>query len=337
MCIRVHKDNNFKLGRERFVENKYQFIINPVAKSGKSLENWSLLKDELIAESVNFDFYISKNQQDLNRWIKQFLKRQEMHPEQLVVVGGDGTLNLTLNAILSRNSSYQQPIAYIPDGSGNDFARAHGIPVDPMASLHRILKQTKQSQQKPRLIDLGVYEDVKNQQRKYFVNNLGVGFDAMVVSMTNHSLTKVWLNKFGWGSLAYPLLIFKVLTEQDSFAVTVKSSDHKVDFYEHAYLMTVSNHPYFGGGINIMPDADPHDGKLDLIIIEKPKNKIRLLKIVKALLKKRLYDEPEVHRYTHKELEFKTHRLELAQADGEELGAHIYNYRFSSKSIEFWL
>ncbi|WP_155815915.1 diacylglycerol/lipid kinase family protein [Weissella koreensis] len=326
-----------KLGTVRFMENKYQFIINPVAKSGKSVENWELLKDELISESIDFDFYISKDQHDLERWIKRFLKRQEEQSIQLVIMGGDGTLNLTINAILERNSEYHQPIAYIPDGSGNDFARAHGISVDPMASLQRILKKTKQNIEKPLTIDLGIYENIKDHKRKYFVNNLGVGFDAMVVSMTNHSLAKVWLNKMGWGSLAYPLLILKVLTEQDSFAVTVKGEGRLADFYENAYLMTVSNHPYFGGGVKIMPDADPHDGKLDLIIIEKPKNKIRLLKIVKALLKNKLYDQPEVHRYTNKKLEFQTHRLELAQADGEELGAHIYNYRFTSKTLDFWL
>lgn len=320
------------------MKNKYQFIINPVAKSGQSLANWALLKEKLVAQEIDFNFYISKDSQDLARWINHFLKQQKLSPTQLVVIGGDGTLNLAINAILERDINYRQPIAYIPDGSGNDFARAHGIAVDPLASLQRILEQTSQPFKKqPLTIDLGIYEDLKNQKRQYFVNNLGIGFDAMVVSMTNQSLAKFWLNRLGWGKLAYPLLIFKVLMEQDAFAVTVKNPSHSTDLYENAYLMTVSNHPYFGGGVNIMPDADPHDGLLDLIIIEKPKNKIRLFKIVQALLKKQLYEQPEVHRYTNQTLEFQTHRLELAQADGEELGAHIYNYRFSSRSFDFWL
>lgn len=318
------------------MEQKYQFIINPAARSGKNLTTWHTLQEELQKHSVNFEQYISKSSYEITKWLRRFLRDPNEVKTQIVVLGGDGTLNIVINSVLQYQPNIMRPIAYIPAGSGNDFARAHGIEIDPLASLRRILRQTQDPQQLPFQADIGVYTDQRNSQTRYFVNNLGIGLDATVVSLTNHSSAKVWLNKLGLGTLSYGALLMKTLSQQDSFPINIKTAQG-TERIGDAYLTTISNHPYFGGGVNIMPDADPYDGKIDMILVEKPQNQRQFLKLIKSVAKHNLMNQPGVHRYTVDRLELETERLENGQTDGEELGVHTYHFVFTTRQYDFWL
>ena len=114
----------------------------------------------------------------------------------VMVVGGDGTLHETLNGLIKANSSL--PLAYIPAGSGNDFARGYGLSQDPMTALQQALDA-----QHPTPINVGHYYDAIKQEEGYFLNNLGVGFDAAIVSQANASSAKKRLNRWHLGNLSY--------------------------------------------------------------------------------------------------------------------------------------
>jgi len=314
--------------------HQYTFLINPAAKSGNAKQTWLDLSTYLNNQQIEYSELISQTPGDVQKLAQRFAETKPSEHQHLVVVGGDGTLNEAINGILLHDPQAEVPLAYLPAGSGNDFARAHGLAQEPLESLKMILKRTQQGD--PEKVDIGEYVDSKHQMHRFFVNNIGVGFDAMTVSLTNHSKYKVLLNKFGLGKVAYFSSIFRTILLQDTFPVEVKWGEQK-EYLPHAYLVTVSNHPYFGGGIKIMADANPRDGKMDLIVIENVGSKIRILYILQRLMAGKHYSLPEVHRYTASELEIKTGRLEHGHIDGEELGTHTFDLNLKTRPYPFWV
>lgn len=62
-------------------------------------------------------------------------------------------------------------MAYIPAGSGNDFARAHGITGTPVEMMQTILAKVDAGE--PKSIDIGEYMDAVKRERRFFLNNVG--------------------------------------------------------------------------------------------------------------------------------------------------------------------
>lgn len=92
----------------------------------------------------------------------------------VVVHGGDGTVNETVNGLLAGGVSPSTPLlAVVPGGSTNVFARAVGIDADPTAATEQILEGLARG--RTRLVSLGLADD------RYFTFNAGLGLDAEVV------------------------------------------------------------------------------------------------------------------------------------------------------------
>lgn len=95
--------------------------------------------------------------------------------ELVVVHGGDGTVNETVNGLLAGGIRPDNPmLAVVPGGSTNVFARAIGVDADPTAATEQILEALIQ-QRDPRTVSLGRAGD------RYFTFNAGMGLDAAVV------------------------------------------------------------------------------------------------------------------------------------------------------------
>jgi diacylglycerol kinase family enzyme len=89
----------------------------------------------------------------------------------VIVLGGDGSINEVVNGVMSRPG--KPPIAVIPGGGGNVFARALGLPVDAAAAISRVREVIAAGRY--RTIGLGLAAD------RYFTFSAGLGFDAEVV------------------------------------------------------------------------------------------------------------------------------------------------------------
>ncbi|MCM0583190.1 YegS/Rv2252/BmrU family lipid kinase [Weissella diestrammenae] len=317
--------------------HRYTFLINPAAKSGHAADVWQELETYLDDEKIIFEKFESQAPGDITKYAQHFVQRQPTNnQDHLVVVGGDGTLNEALNGIRDTMTSKMVPLAYLPAGSGNDFARAYQLDTVPINRLKKIINLTQNSSLEPEFVDTGVYIDRQHQTKRYFVNNLGIGFDALTVNLTNHSYLKKRLNRLGWGKLSYFISIFKALSIQDTFPLEV-TWQKQTEYLPHTYLMTLSNHPYIGGGVEIMADANPRDAKIDLIVIENTGSTLRLLYILKQMIVGKHYRLPEVHRYTAEQFDLKTGRLEYGHADGEELGTHTFDLSVTTQKQPFWL
>ncbi|TYC48196.1 YegS/Rv2252/BmrU family lipid kinase [Weissella muntiaci] len=313
---------------------KLIFLINPAAQSGNAMQIWQKFEAYLKGKQIDYQAQISTRPRDIYNW-SYIWQKHNSYNSVLVILGGDGSLNEAVNGQLAANIGWSAPIAYIPAGSGNDFARAYNLSnnLQPEVIIPQLVTaiETEQVQQ----LDIGRMLDRVNHTRRYFVNNLGVGFDAATVAATNDSTLKNSLNRLHLGKLAYFLSLFGVLRTQDTFNVSLKSDQGQVQF-NHGYLLTFSNHPYFGGGVQIMPDANPTDGKMDLIIIEK-RNMPQLLHTLFKVLRSEHYGMQQVYRWTSDKYEMVIPRLEYGHVDGEELGVHAFDFEVTSQKHSFYL
>lgn len=170
---------------------------------------------------------------------------------QVIVVGGDGTVHEAANGILELPLAQRPRLGVIPIGTGNDFAKLIGTcKKSPRAALE-ILAQGR----------TGAY-DVGRAWTEYFVNSLGLGFDAAVAS-------KVPRHRHLWRPLVYPAA---VLSSYFGFRPLVSTivSDHDV-IDEPLFCLEVAIGVSAGGGFYLTPDARPDDGLFDVCAV-KPLN-----------------------------------------------------------------
>lgn len=309
--------------------NKLEIILNRRAGNGESLRIWKVIKQFLKENQIDFQVHTTQKDGDGVRIAKILADNYIDNMTKILVLGGDGTLNQSVNGVkLSKNP--HTPLAYIPAGSGNDFSRGIKIKnIKPLVLLQDIL-----SMESPRSIDIG--KATFPNKTKYFVNNIGIGLDANTVYTTNHSKRKDFLNKMKLGTLAYVSSLIKVIKEQGSFPLIVTAND-EVKKFDHAYIVSATNHPYFGGGIAIDPLATPFDGKLDLVVV----NKITGMTFIKLFSKlltdgSHLQDKNVWHIQTDS-FTLRSLKDEYGQMDGEELTPKEFEINFEVSSHPFWL
>jgi YegS/Rv2252/BmrU family lipid kinase len=171
-------------------------------------------------------------------------------PDLFLVWGGDGTVQRALD-VLARKRGSTAPVAVIPAGTSNLFARNLGIPRDIAAALDVAFDGQR------KVIDVGSF----NGER--FGVMAGVGFDAMMIGDASRSL------KDRLGRAAYVYTGVKNLRRA---SVEVKIDvDGAPWFRGSASCVLISNMGDLFGGITLFPNADPTDGRLDVGVIQAEK------------------------------------------------------------------
>ncbi|MDE3315818.1 YegS/Rv2252/BmrU family lipid kinase [Lacticaseibacillus zeae] len=227
---------------------------------------------------------------------------------QLIVIGGDGTLHDVVNG-LQRRSHPEVAIGYVPTGTGDDFARAQQIPLDPKKAAAALVTAM------PRPVRIGVATSAKY-GTQYFINNFGIGMDAQIVYQTNHSLHKGTLNALKLGQFAYGASILKALRVQKGFAATWQAAGHPEAHAANAYLNVFTNHPFLGGGIRLFPDAMDQRERLSLVQVHREKLGT-LLQVAVAILSGRSVHRA-IHHFEADQFDFVTKATVPIQMDGEE-------------------
>ncbi|WP_282806351.1 diacylglycerol/lipid kinase family protein [Lactobacillus isalae] len=300
---------------------KIHLLVNLKSGSNKGEKALKEIETILKDEKVVYDVQISTYPGQLVPIATKTANDIQNNHECIVVIGGDGSLNQALNGI--KNSLYPDtPLAYFPAGTGNDFARAAKLQDDPLKFIKHLKNHPTVTK-----VDCGRYQDLITGEEKYFVNNLGIGFDAYVVNKTNHSKLKTKFNKINRGNLTYGINIAQALKGQDNFRVKISANNHTYS-YDHAYLVTTTNHPYFGGGVPILPIANIHNRKLDIAIVEKPNIFKFLYLFSKLLINGSHMNSNQFHYFEASEIEVKTYQSEYGQLDGEELNNRKFHLKF---------
>lgn len=308
---------------------EYEIIVNPQAGSGRAKQVWQQLQAKLNELNINYHAVLTRQHGHAVDLAERIARHASNEQSQLIVmvVGGDGTLHEVLNGLIKGGKDL--PLAYIPAGSGNDFARGYGISTDPLTALDQILNA-----QQPTYINIGHYYEAIKQENGYFLNNLGIGFDAAIVSQANSSKAKKRLNHLHMGSLSYLSQALSVLYNQQPFTTMVhEKTSHYL--FTNAFILIASNHPYIGGGFKIAPDESLQSPTLELLVVERH-NWLITMWIMWLFAKGKLSHSRFAKRFQAKQLHYVTTALEFGQADGEELGNRYMDLSLDTRQYPFW-
>lgn len=287
------------------------FIVNPNAKNGSCREIWRNIEKDLSASKISFLAFFTEYPGHAKEIAATLAQKSSGKSAVVVAVGGDGTLHEVVNGV----AGYPHiTLGFIPGGSGNDFSRGFAIPKNPAEALQLLIRNVCEPGHS---IDIGKIQH-NGLQETYFMNNMGVGFDAVVSKEANESEMKRHLNRLSLGRLVYVYILIKKLLTHKCTPVEL-TVDGNVYKYDAAWFVTVSNQPYYGGGMKIAPAALADDGFLDVTVVHSISRWKLLLIFISVFWGKHTLFK-EVEQFTGKSIGIKTPLNVLTHADGEVIG-----------------
>ena len=221
----------------------------------------------------------------------------------LVAIGGDGTVNLALQAVAGTGVGF----GAIPAGTGNDFVREIGLPVDVVKAAGVIARALESGHR--RTVDLAHMVPADGPER-WFGAVLGAGFDSIVNERANRM-------RFPRGPRRYDVAIVAELLRlrPRRYVVRLDGEERSLD----AVLVAVGNTPSYGGGMRICPGAVAADGLLDLVIVG-PINRSTFVRIKPRVYSGTHIDHPAVMSFRAKTVEIEAEGI-VAYVDGERASA----------------
>ena len=186
--------------------------------------------------------------------------------DALVVVGGDGVIALALQELAQGSV----PLAIVPAGTGNDHARAFGIPTnDPAAAADLVLDGTT------RTIDLGRI-DAADGTVRWFGTVAATGFDSLVSDRANRM-------RWPRGRMRYNLAMLAELSKLRLLPFRLAFDGGPVQELQLT-MAAFGNTRSYGGGMLICPGADPGDGLLDVTMVASD-SRARLVRLFPTVFK----------------------------------------------------
>lgn len=291
----------------------WTFIVNPSAGRGRSpFEN---VRSATSSAGIEAHFHETTSAEDLRNVATTAVREGST---RFVAVGGDGTANLMVDAVLKACDPDQRPMfAVITAGSGSDFVRTFGRGgEDPAVGVNRLLD--------PQLypIDVGVIEGSFG--RRYFLNAANVGVAAASVA-TAARIPKVL------GSAKYAAAFWMTLGRFSSADVEVSIGRHQ--FTGSAINVVVANGQFFGGGLNVAPRASMIDHELDVQVFSGPRRNAFV--IMPRLLLGSHLTHTAVRRYVGNDISIACPSDWPVEADGELLGRGPVSISVVEGAIDF--
>lgn len=286
--------------------NSLHIIINPYSGKRAMLRQRYYLFRLLRKRQEKFQYYVTAYANHATEIARDIV---EKGGRKLLILGGDGTLSESINGIMSARISdaerQQVQIGIMPRGTGNDFGRFWHLNRNHRQSLAHFFSGV------PHPIDIGCLTFRRNgeEHHRYFINSLGFGVDP---------LTCLYADRFkpyiGSHHVNYLFGLLRALYKQRPIPMSL-SLDGKQLLDNKLYTMSIGNGPYSGGGIRQNPTADPRDGILNGMFLEKPTLR-QILQALPNLFNGRLTDIDFVHSLTGKEISINTDNHLMIEADG---------------------
>ena len=296
-------------------------IVNPNAGKRKGEKDWLEIAAALTDAGIEFVNVFTEHR---NHAVLLAQKYIENGYRNIIVVGGDGTLNEVVNGIFIQKHipTNEITLAMIPVGTGNDWCRMFNIPGDYKQAVKLITKREIFVQ------DTGTIKYISNDGKeitRYFINMAGMGFDALVAQKTNKQKDLGKSNP-----LSYVANIFLSLFSYTFTKVTILLDGEKI--VSDIFSMSVGICQYNGGGMKQAPNALPDDGLFDMTLI-KPVGKLKIIRNFLKLFDGTFTRMPEVSTYRSSKIIIHSEPPMYMEADGESLGHTPFVFNILPQSL----
>lgn len=270
-------------------------VVNPVARSGAHTHSATRAAARLRERGHTATIISGGSAQESSGLIATAL---EVGTDAVVVVGGDGTINLAVQHLAGTST----PLGIIPAGTGNDFASALGIPqLEPEKAADVI------ADGHARRLDLA-HVTRGDGSTRLFATVLASGFDSYVNDRANRM-------RWPRGDARYniAILVEFLFLKETPYAIDVDGRRIEGPFM----MASVGNTRTYGGGIPICPDADASDGLLDVTVV-RPAGRLKLLRLMPKVFKGSHAGNPEVEMFRGTEIALHSTGI-TAYADGDPI------------------
>jgi YegS/Rv2252/BmrU family lipid kinase len=312
------------MNQEEYFNNQWLVIVNPNAGKRKGEKDWpeiaALLTEAGFAFTPEFTTHRDHAIALTENYIREGFRK-------IIVVGGDGTMNEVINGIfrVDEINTTDVTVGMIMVGTGNDWGRMYNLK-EKYKKAVKILKKQRLFIQDTGMVK---YYEGAHEMTRYFVNIAGLGYDALVVKMTNK--TK---DKGGGGAMVYLVNLLKGLFSYHHAYLEIEVDGESV-YKGKVFSMSVGICKYNGGGMMQLPFAVPDDGLFDLTIF-KNVSKMTVVKHIKKLYSGTFTHLPfvQTHRGKTVSIYSSTSNQEFLETDGESLGHSPFSFQVIPKSIK---
>jgi len=286
--------------------NSYFFIVNPIAGGGKAKSLIKKIDKNFRQSGADYQIYWTKGPRDA---IEAAAKAAGEGYDIVVAAGGDGTVNEVLNGLVGSKAA----LAAIHGGKGNDFATAVMMPKNIDEACKALLKSDI------RAIDLGRVMD------RYFINSVGVGFDAAVALRVNRGV------KPFKGVSAYVYAFLESLFSYEMVEMEIDTGSEMIK--SSPLLVAVGIGQAYGGGMKIVPDAIQDDGLFDVCIFESM-NRFALVYHFPKVFSGKLKDIEQANIFRTKEIMLTLSEVRPLHMEGEIYFSDHMHFTLEKKGMK---
>ena len=298
---------------ERMNIMKHLFIINPAAGSRNRTDDYSQVIHKLCRErGLDYDIRVSTAPGECRRFAREAAESGE--EVRLYACGGDGTLN----EVVQGAAGYENAaVTVFSGGSGNDFVKIFD---DPQAffQLERLLDAEE------------AHFDLIDCNGRFSLNICCVGLDARIGNDVANYKRLPLLHGFAAYAASTVVNVIRGIAEHYVVEINGEVIDGEQTF------VCICNGRYYGGGFNPVPEADPTDGLLDVLVVKK----LSRLQVPGIIGK---YKDGRYKELTDVAAHYRTDRVKVIcdkpsaiNLDGEILIAKDAQFQISDKKLRFF-
>ncbi len=296
-------------------------VVNPVSAGKATAKEWPLYEKKLRENGFDFEVKYTEYQEHATEITRKALKEGY---DYIVSVGGDGTMNEIVNGFFENNIQINPNarLAVFSRGTGCDFIKSLGI----KKGFDDFLEVLKRNTSKTVDVGLTKYVDYKKGQvQRYFVNVSDIGIGGDTTYRVNRSSKALK----GFLSFAINALLAILFYKNKQYSINI---DDKINMNERLNSVIVANGKYFGGGMQVAPEAKLDDGEFDVVIFGNI-NTIELLLSFPSIYKGRHLTNPKLKIYKGKHITVKSEPAALLDIDGEQPGTTDVEFTIIPKAI----
>ncbi|MFC2088248.1 diacylglycerol/lipid kinase family protein [Calditrichota bacterium] len=226
-------------------QDKWVFIINPAAGNGFAGKYSDKVNEMIVKNKVNAETVFTKRKGHATQIAHEFVEKGFNH---IIAVGGDGTINEIIHGIIDNSNV---TLGIVAAGTGNDFIQILGFSGEFSENDWKIFFEKNIMQ-----MDVGKCND------NFFLNGMGLGFDAQVAAENYDQKGEVKEgsnSKYLWHILK--TLLFYKEHNMYSFSDGQRQSTK-------CFINTIAIGRRFAGQYFLTPKAYANDGLLDVCMIK---------------------------------------------------------------------
>ena len=289
------------------------FIINPAAGSRNRTEEYSEVIHKICrSRKLDYEIRVSTAPGECARIAREACKTgKEL---RIYACGGDGTLNEVVSGVAGFPNA---AVTVFSGGSGNDFVKMFDEP-KAFFDLNRLMDA-----------DEATFDLIKCNDA-YALNICSVGLDARIGTAVSNYKRLPLLHGFRAYAASTVVNVIKGIAEHYVVELNGETIDGDQTF------VCVCNGRYYGGGFNPIPEADPTDGMLDVLLVKK----LSRLQVPGAIGK---YKNGQYKQLDHLATYYKTDRIVIRcdkptplNVDGELRTAQVVEMSVAKEKIRFF-